>query len=133
MRRILIVIEKYCSKLKLTFSKLYFHYCYIILLIYYFYSVKIVDVKVKYNTFNYTVCYSWITTIKYEVRDTLCNLNCTYIRYIPFLSNTHLYCKNEFSSFKNNMSSTNYRIYLFNTSTYGKYVKQYRFYYDCIN
>lgn len=84
------------------------------------------------NTFisiNNTLCFSWIPYNKYEIRSGLCNINCSYIRYNPFPSNTPFNCKEE-STFRKENKNTTYNIYLFNTSTYGKYIKQYRFFYQ---
>lgn len=81
---------------------------------------------VSYISQKNSLCYSWIPYNRYEITTSLCQINCSYIRLKPYPSNSPFKCKDKFSLSNNNIS---YKIYIFNTSTYGKYVKQYRFFY----
>lgn len=86
----------------------------------------------KYTSMINTLCYSWIPTTKYEVKMSLCKLNCSYTRYKHFPSNPPFQCENKYKTFNKN-NNVSYKIYLFNTTTYGKYVKDYRFFYGNSN
>lgn len=80
------------------------------------------------NTKN-TLCYSWIPYNMYISRNGLCNINCSYVRRKQFPANIPLKCKINYSQSSDYKNSINNNIYIFNTSTYGKYVEKYRYYY----
>lgn len=84
--------------------------------------------QVSYISKINTLCYSWIDYNKYEVKDKLCKINCSYIRFKSFPLSYPLKCNNYYSFEKN--ANVTFKIYLFNTTTYGKYVNKYRFYYN---
>lgn len=106
------------------------NYTYVMLLIYIMHIISKNNSNKKYLSIENSLCYSWIPSNKYEIGDKLCNINCTYIRHIPFPSNTPFRCKNEYISNYSENVNKNYKIYLFNTSTYGYFVKDYRFFHN---
>lgn len=97
-----------------------------------FYVPFIIILNINYLSKNHKIsirnsmCYSWIPYNKYEIRSNLCKINCSYVRHKLFPLNTPLLCKRAYSLDKNNT----FKIYVFNTSTYGKEIKQYRFFYQ---
>lgn len=114
--------------MKLTSFIIY--YIYIAVLLYLLLLILIIDVKINYISISNTLCYSWIASNKYEVRDRLCNINCTYVRKNKFPINIPFRCKDAFLSNSSKINNDIQKIYLFNTSTYGVNVKRYRFLYN---
>lgn len=82
--------------------------------------------KFEYISKKNSLCYSWIPNNKYIKGSQLCSLNCSYVR-------TKMYPLNKpFTCYKNKSITshkTSYYAYVFNTSTYNKFVSQYRFFY----
>lgn len=92
--------------------------------------INVSDNEMHYLTKKNSLCYSWIPYNKYEIRKRLCNINCSYIRYIPFPLNKPFLCKyNKSENQKISSKHNNISLYYFNTSTYGKYISKYRFIY----
>lgn len=76
-----------------------------------------------------TLCYSFLPNHYYELNSELCNINCSYARSEKFPITNPFKCYNE-QIYKESIYEFNKsNVYIFNTSTYGKYVKQYRSFY----
>lgn len=94
--------------------------------------IQLLYFKIYYRLSNYqyiskvnTLCYSFIPNNIYINSDILCKINCSYERKKYFPLNSPLKCK------KNKKPQDNiiYSIYYFNTSTYGYFAKEYRYFY----
>lgn len=113
--------------MKYKFEKIYkfiFHFSYIIIALDIFKENRYYYISIKNS-----LCFSWIPFNKYEIRNRLCNINCSYVRNKLFPLNTPLNCKkvNPIHYKSKNMT---FKIYLFNTSTYGVNINKYRFFYQ---
>lgn len=89
------------------------------------------NIPSNYISNNNSLCYSWIPSNKYEIKNTLCNINCSYTRFKLYPYNSPLSCAEKYMPF--NKNKIIHKIYLFNTTTYGKYAKSYRYYYGLSN
>lgn len=103
--------------------------CVCLALFYFSFYVYIINNKIEYLSRINTLCYSWISFNNYVIMKSLCNINCSYKRIKPFPLNTALSCSNT-NTKQNKNINTSYKIYLFNTTTYGKYIESYRFFYN---
>lgn len=74
-----------------------------------------------------TLCYSFLPDNYYIDMNGLCRINCSYTRTKQFPHNKPLKCKKDYYQYNKNSNFTN--IYVFNTTTYGKYMKKYRLLY----
>lgn len=113
-----------CSSKILIYIIFYFYIS--ILLIHLIIYIYVTNTRITVISKSNTLCYSWLPFTKYLLKNTLCKINCSYTRLKPFPSNSAFHCEDIYTSIYNNVS---YDIYVFNTSTYGKYNKQYRFFY----
>lgn len=105
-----------------------FNFCLIVLIIHYLLYIYVSNNRINFISKSNTLCYSWLPFTKYVIKDTLCRINCSYTRLKPFPSNSAFHCKDIYTPFDDNKNES-YEIYVFNTSTYGKYNKQYRIFY----
>lgn len=79
-----------------------------------------------------SLCYSFLPYNYYHITNGLCNINCSYRRKRNFPLNAPLKCKKA-EAVRNYKNITgNYKIYVFNTSTYGKLIKKYRIIYKAM-
>lgn len=84
----------------------------------------------KYISFTNSLCYSFIPSNKYMYSKYICNINCSYKRIKPFPLNRPLRCKVDKGNFNDKLSNRSIKMYVFNTTTYGEMVKNYRFFYS---
>lgn len=114
-------------------------YIYLLINFFYFMMNIIFFLDINNHQIHYiskinSLCYSWISSNKYEIRYGLCNINCSYIRHIPFPNNKPFQCN--INNYQNRIKYYNIKkvkYYYFNTSTYGKYIKEYRYLYNNVS
>lgn len=104
--------------------------CYYILILLLILQLTDICVYILFNNYKYiskinTLCYSFVPYNKLIIGNGLCNINCSYTRLKHFPLNSALKCKKVYTTKRNN----SYSIYYFNTTTYGSYVKEYRYFY----
>lgn len=104
------------------FHTLIFRYSLIILIVIYI-SKSFSQISVELVLSKNSLCYSWIPHNKYIMKNGLCNINCSYVRKKKYPLNKPFRCK---STNYTNFRILLYKVFVFNTTTYGKLVNKYR-------